>query len=288
MTLRHLKIFTAVCEYGSVTHAAEALHITQPAVSHTISELEKYYDVILFDRVNQRLVITEIGKEILLKARDIVDAFDDFEEFAHRGGNSPKVRIGCSLTLGQTIIPQYMKKIYAHSLHIEPKIIIATSSQIESGLEMGAFDFALVEGDITSPYLNTELLIKDKLIFVANKESDFKTKMTVQELPNCPLILREKGSASRELFERMMSDVKINIEPVIESQNNQAIVSCLYASLGIALMPKSFVLGHIERGRFQEIEVEGFSGVQNSYITIHKNKKLNSIGRVAYELLKNI
>ena len=64
MTLRHLKIFVAICEHGGVTKAAEALHIAQPAVSTTLSELEKYYNVILFDRINQRLVITEMGKRL--------------------------------------------------------------------------------------------------------------------------------------------------------------------------------------------------------------------------------
>lgn len=62
MTLRHLKIFIAVCEHGSTTKAAEALYLVQPTVSHSISELEKHYKVTLFDRVNQRLILTEAGK----------------------------------------------------------------------------------------------------------------------------------------------------------------------------------------------------------------------------------
>ena len=69
MTIRHLKTFVAVCEYGGITKAAEALHVAQPAVSQTIAEIEKYYGIILFDRINQRLVITELGKELLLKAK---------------------------------------------------------------------------------------------------------------------------------------------------------------------------------------------------------------------------
>ncbi len=287
MTLRHLKIFTAVCEYGGITKAAEALHLTQPAVSHTISELEKYYDFILFDRINQRLVITDMGREILLKAHEIIGAFKEFEEFAHFGGNSPKVRIGCSLTLGQTVIPQYLRRAYDMIERIEPQIVIATSSEIESGLEMGRFDFAILDSEVSSPYLIVKPLIKDRLIFIANKESMFPHKMTAYELSCCPLILREQGSASREIFENMMKKECIEVEPLIQSENNQAIVSCLYASLGIALMPESFVIGHIQRGRFEEIEVEGFEGTQNSYIAIHKSKKLNDIGKKAYDILMN-
>ena len=68
MTIRHLKILIAVCENGSITKAAEMLHIAQPAVSCTIAEIEKYYKIVLFDRINQRLVITDAGKNLLLKA----------------------------------------------------------------------------------------------------------------------------------------------------------------------------------------------------------------------------
>ncbi len=288
MTLRHLKIFTAVCEYGGITRAAEALHITQPAVSHTISELEKYYNVILFDRINQRLVLTDIGKEILSKAYEIVDSFDEFEEFARLGGKSPRVRIGCSLTLAQTVIPQYMKKLYEADEKIEPHIVVAPSAVIETGLEVGDHDFALLEGEISSPYLSTIPFIKDRLIFVANIESKFPNEMDPIHLSSCPLILRERGMASRVLFDKMMLKYGIKADPLIESANDQAIVSCLYASLGIALMPESFVLGHIERGRFEEIHIEGFEGMQNSNIVIHKNKKLNQVGTLAYDILRNM
>lgn len=104
MTLRHLKIFVAVCECGGITKAAEALYMAQPAVSTTIAELEKYYKASLFDRINQRLVITELGKELLVKAESILAQFEDFEETAMLGGQNPKLRIGSSLTLGKTIL----------------------------------------------------------------------------------------------------------------------------------------------------------------------------------------
>ena len=89
MTIRHLKIFIAVCEHGSTTKAAEALFLVQPTVSHAISELEKYYKVSLFDRINQRLLLTDAGKELLIKAKATVTSFDDFESFATAQGQNP-------------------------------------------------------------------------------------------------------------------------------------------------------------------------------------------------------
>ena len=68
MTIRHLKVFISVCETGSMTRTAKLLHIAQPAVSYTISELERLSSAKLFERVNQRLVISDFGKELLPKA----------------------------------------------------------------------------------------------------------------------------------------------------------------------------------------------------------------------------
>ena len=69
MTIRHLKVFVEVCENSSITKTAEIMHIAQPAISQTIADIEKYYNVILFNRINQRLVITETGKILLQKAK---------------------------------------------------------------------------------------------------------------------------------------------------------------------------------------------------------------------------
>ena len=82
MTIRHLKVFVEVCENSSITKTAEIMHIAQPAISQTIADIEKYYNVILFNRINQRLVITETGKILLQKAKEVIANFDEFENLA--------------------------------------------------------------------------------------------------------------------------------------------------------------------------------------------------------------
>ncbi len=286
MTLRHLKIFAAVCEHGGVTRAAEALHITQPAISRTIAELEKYYNIVLFERINQRLVLTEVGREVLGKAREIVKDFEGFEELALRGGNNPKVRVGCSLTLGQTVIPRFVKRLQEEYTHIEPSIVIKASAALENELENGMLDFALVESEFSSPYLLATPYRKDRIVAVASLDFAVPDSLIPEELLCYPLLLRERGSASRELLERCLSKYHLHPTPIIESVNNQAIVAAVYAALGIAFLPESFVIGHIERKKFKEIRIEGFDGNRSNYLVIHKNKKLTSAQKTAYEVLK--
>ena len=288
MTLRHLKIFVTVCECGSTTKAAELLYIAQPTISHTITELERYYKVALFERINQRLVITDIGRELLAKAKEILVGFEDFESLASFKGHSPKVKIGSSLTLGQTVIPIFCKKIESEYPYIQLQITIAHYDRLEREIESGNLDFAIVDEAVSSPALKTVPFKMDELAVVAHSDFDVPDKLVVEELAKYPLLLREKGNASRDVLENMMSNCGIHVQPMIDSVNNQAIITATYAQLGISILPESFVRGHIERGKLKQIQLDGLEAVYTNYIVIHKNKKLNEIQQQAYDALKNM
>ncbi len=288
MTIRHLKMFVTVCETGSVTRASELLYIAQPTVSHAISELEKYYNVRLFDRINQRLILTDTGKELLVTAKEILAGFESFEQLASFGGQSPKVRIGASLTLGQTVIPPYLQKLAEEHKEIEAKLVIQTAANIQNEIENGNLDFAIVEGEIASPYLKAELFKRDRLVAVANVSYDVPDTLSLEALATYPLLLRDHGNASRAFLEKAFVSKTLSIQPMMESVNDQALIAAVYASLGIALLPESFVRGHIERGKFKEICIEGLDSGRNNYLIIHKNKRLNAIQQAAYSLLKEM
>lgn len=288
MTLRHLKMFVAVCETGSVTRASELLYIAQPTVSHAISELEKYYNVRLFDRINQRLILTDTGRELLVTAKQILSDFENFERLALFEGQSPRVRIGASLTLGQTVIPPYLALLAKDHPEIEAQSVIKTSANIQSEIENGDLDFAVVEGDITSPYLKAELFKRDRLLAVANAKADIPDTLSLDALLKYPLLLRDHGSASRTFLERELAAKGLHLTPKMESVNDQALIAAVYAALGIAFLPESFVGGHIARGKFKEIRIENLDNERNNYLIIHKNKRLNAIQEIAYAMLKKM
>ena len=288
MTIRHLKIFIAVCEHGSTTKAAEALFLVQPTVSHAITDLEKYYKVTLFDRVNQRLLLTDAGKELLMKAKETVASFDDFEAFATYHGQSPKVKIGASLTLGQTLIPRFLQGVQENGIQIEPQILIRQSTRIENELEQGNLDFGVISGTVLSPYLTAIPLASELFTLVSHVDFPIPDKITVQDLSKYPLLIREHGSSSRDLLEGFANAHGVNLTPIMDSSNNQALITALYAGLGVAFLPHSYVTGHLERDKFKEIEIEGFDANQTHYLIIHKNKKLNPLQQQAYEFIQTL
>jgi len=288
MTLRHLKIFVSVCEHGSTTKASKALYIVQPTISHSISELEEYYNVKLFDRINQRLVLTDIGKDLLVKAKEILSGFEDFESLATFHEQTSIVKIGASLTLGQTLIPNYLQLVESHNLKIQPQVVIRSSTAIETELEQGNLDFAVIGGDVLSPYLNALPLSTDRFVAVAHVDYDIPSSLTFEELIKYPLLLRERGSSSRDFIEKIAISKSLQVHTKIDSSNNQALIASVYSSLGVSFLPESYAGGHIERGKFKEIKIKDISSTRTNHLVIHKNKKLNPLQQQAYDLIKSL
>lgn len=286
MTLRHLKIFVAVCECGGITKAAEALYMAQPAVSTTIAELERNYKVSLFDRINQRLVITDMGKELYLKAKEILSSFEEFEAFANEGGSNPIVRIGSSLTLGKTILPRYIKKLKECIPSVKPVVIINKTSVIEQELESGGLDFGFVEGEISSTHLTATTFGSDRIVAICHSDYIISNSVTLSTLVEHPLLLREKGSASRDLFEHVVSLAHLSAKPMIESISNQCLISAAEENLGIAILPEGLVSELLSLGRLKQISITDADFSRTHYLLIHKNKRLNPIQKQAYEIVR--
>ncbi len=288
MTIRHLRIFVSVCEHNSVTRAAEALYIAQPTISHCIAELEKHYNVELFERINQRLVLTDIGKELFMKGKEILAEFEEFENLAESRGKNPHVRIGSALTLGQTVIPQFMRLLRESGLNVRPNIVIKPSIAIQRELERGNLDFAILDGEITSPYLIAQPFKDEKLVAVAHHDFAVASTLQLKDFVKYPLLLREQGNLARDYLERLLHDHNLSVRPTIDSVNNQVLITATLARLGIAFLPDSVVREHIEQNMLKEITVDGLDAIRTNYIVIHKNKKLNPLQQQAFTILKNM
>ena len=284
MTIRHLKVFICVCECGGITKAAESLHMAQPSVSTTISELEKYYNVSLFDRINQRLVLTPTGKDLLVKAKNALAGFDDFETAASFEGQNPYIRIGSSLTLGKTVLPRYISRIKERLPNLKPSFFIDRTAAIEEKIECGAIDFGIVEGIVRSPYLKTTPIGGDRLIAVCSP-SDMKKSVCLAEFIKYPLLLREIGSASRDLFSKNLAERHLSVKPFAESVSNEALVSLAKDGHGIAVLPEGIVKDAIKQGSLCELTISDAVLMRTHYIVTHKNKRFNSLCQAAFNLL---
>ncbi len=283
MTIRHLKFFVCVAKHLSMTRAAEELFIAQPAVSTTISEIEKHYDVRLFERINKRLVLTDEGKKLLIKAQSVLAAFDDFEESATNSSQKPKLRIGSSLTIGKQKIPWLLRELRENFSEIDFQISINQTSILESKILGGALDFAFIQGKPSDNNIQSRLIESNRLAVVCGIEYDIPDTVTLKELCNYDLLLREDEGVSREFLDHVFARENIVVNPVMESISNQALISAAIQNLGVTILPESLVAHQIQESELRRITVSDFEFTRNSYIIYHKEKIFGSAKRDIFD-----
>ena len=276
MTIRHLKAFVAVCENGSVTKAAELLHVAQPALSQTISDIEKYYNVALFNRINQRLVLTETGKELLQKAKEVLESFQGFEDLATNAVDMPAVHIGMSLTIGTTDLPKIMRYIKNEYPFVKLSVMINNSFEIQQSILSGEIDFGIIEGNIVMPHFCCAEFKSDKLIIVCGRDFQIDSVIDVRKLASQPLLLREKGSSSREHLESIFKRNGISSEPIMASISNQAIIVAAKENFGVAVLPQALVAKDVQKGKLKEVKLLDYELKRTSFVFWHRNKKFGS------------
>ena len=134
MTLRHMKIFTAVFRHSNITKAADELHLAQPSVSVAVKELEEYYGIRLFERFGRRIFPTETAKEFYGYALHIVSVFEEMEKKIRNWDTLGVIRIGASITIGTHILPRLLKQYQALFPELRTEVTIKTSSVIEQNI----------------------------------------------------------------------------------------------------------------------------------------------------------
>lgn len=276
MTLRHLKIFVTVCETGSTTAAGEKLHIAQPSISLAISELEDYYGIKLFDRIAKRLYITEAGKKFLQYATHIVGLFEEMEREIKNFDATGIIRIGASITIGNYLLPGYITRFKKIHPQMDVKVIIDNSEKIQQYILSNQIDIGLIEGIVYSPYIAEHKFRDDELVMVCGNAHPFANQKNVEisKLQNESFILRESGSAGREIFDSTMTSLGIKILPAWESTSTQAIIRAVQANLGISVLPYLLVKDSLNRKEISQFHIDGIRFQRSFSVIYHQNKFL--------------
>lgn len=290
MTIRHLKIFLAVCDGGcNTTRAAEALTMAQPAVSLALKELEQYYGVVLFDRVGRHLQITAAGKRLWEYASHITSLFDDMEKGMRDWDTFGLLRVGASITIGSQFLPNYVKAFYARHPGTEIRAVIEPSDRLEAQILSSDLDLALMEGVSHSPSLESEEYMEDHLVVICPARGRFVQGQTLtqEEFRSQKFLLREPGSGTRETFQRVMEEAGLSVEPIWEAMSTTALVNAVINGLGITVLPHRMVLGPLSKGLVISVRVEGLEFRRKYYIVRHRAKYLTASARAFLDLCRS-
>lgn len=290
MTVRHIKIFCAVCENDyNTTKAAAQLNMTQPAVSLAIKELEGYYGINLFDRIGRRLMITPAGEMFLSYASHISSLFDDMEKGMKDWDYFGKLRVGASITIGSQFLPKYIQVFSELYPGTDISVLVAPDNMLVEKLLANELDFALVEGMVCDPVIISEPYMADHLTVVCPSSGPYRhgQSITLEEFKKNKLLLRNKGSGTREVFDNACSAKGFIPVPQWESTSTAALINAAINGLGIAVLPYRMVAKPIMDKRVVTVNVEELDLSRQFYIVRHKDKYLTSSAKAFIDLCKN-
>lgn len=289
MTFRHMRIFVSVFQHSNITRAAEELHLAQPSVSFAIKELEDYYGIRLFERIGRRISPTEIGKEFYGYALHIVSIFDEMEKKIRNWDTLGTVRIGASITIGTHILPPLLKSYQALYPDLRTEVNIRQSAAIEQQIVDNETDIGLIETQPNHPDIVSLPFMEDSLCPIVSTDHPLTEyrKITLEQLAEYPFLMREKGSAGREILDAYFSLRHISIRPLWESSSTQAIVRGVAEGLGVAVLPYLLVKKDIEEHIVKTIPFD--RPIRRKLnIIYHKTKYLTDNMQSFIELCQNI
>lgn len=290
MTIRHMVIFRSVCENGyNSTKAAEVLHMTQPAVSLAIKELEQYYGVHLFDRIGRRLQITDAGQHFLQYAIHISDLFSDMETVLRDWDSKGILRIGASITIGSQFLPSYVKAFSKICPGIDVRVTVEQTERLEQKILANELDCALIEGVAHDTNIVSEAYMEDHLSVICGADKGWTQgqNITIEEFEKQRFLLREKGSGTRDVFDRIIAQAGINVVPAWEAMSTTALVNAAINGLGISVLPHRMILPALKQGLLCTVKVQDLIFSRNFYIIYHKDKFLTASAKQFISLCKD-
>lgn len=287
-TLHQLQVFLKVTQTESVTKAAEALHLSQPAVSIQLKNFQEQFEIPLTEIIGRKLFVTDFGKEISLAAEKILNEVYaiNYKTLAYKGQLTGRLKISVVST-GKYIMPYLLTGFLKQHQGIELALEVTNKAQVIGSLERNEVDFSLVS--VLPPHLQIEQeeLMQNKLYVVGNSDEKFRKKAYDSSLlESLPLIYREPGSGTRYVMEQFTEANNLPVRKQLELTTNEAVKQAVLAGLGYSVMPLIGIRNELERGTLQIIPVKGFPITSTWRLIWLKQKSFSPVARSFLQYLR--
>ncbi len=259
-----MRVFVTAARTLSFSKCAAVLNITQPAVSRHIGELEARYGMPLFTRGTSGVALTKAGGLLLSHAESLLSAYQkmDYDMELLSQTSQGRLSIGASTTIAMYLLPPVLASFMELSGGVEVSMLSGNSENVEQWLRDGTVDIGFVENASRRPWLHYEPLMADELVLVAGTQGRYGTleSVTPEELRGLPLVLREKGSGTREIIERALNRRGIRVEDlnvVIELSSTEAIKSFVRSSDTLAIVSVIALHRELADGSLRIVDIDG-------------------------------
>jgi len=248
MADRRLQVFHTVARLLSFTKAAETLHMTQPAVTFQIRQLEEHFNTRLFDRTHNRISLTAVGQRVYDYAEKIIALYGEMDSRVREltGDVSGILIIGASTTIAEYVLPGLLGEFQSRYKNVNVRLSVSNSLGIVHMVENNTVDVGIVESPVANKNLTVEVCWHDELMFICppGHALSKKTSITPQEIVTLPFLCREEGSGTREVINEYLEDNKIpahELNLCMEFGSPEAIKSAVEAGLGVSIVSRATV-----------------------------------------------
>ena len=288
-TLSQLEIFLKICQNQSITKAAEELHLTQPAVSIQLKNLQNQFDLPLTEVIGRKLYVTDFGKEVALMAENIIHQAHEIahKSKAFKGELIGKLKISVVST-GKYVIPYFLAGFLKKHPGVALKLDVTNKAQVLDNIAQNEVDFSMVSVLPSDLNIDNLELLQNKLFLITGKESNYpKKKYDVSIFEELPIIYREKGSGTRYTMERYFESKGIKLQKQMELTSNEAVKQAIIAGLGSSVMPLIGLKNEIQNGELKIIPVKGLPIKSSWQLIWQKNKGFSPVALAFLEYLRN-
>jgi DNA-binding transcriptional LysR family regulator len=285
---RRLQVFHTVARLLSFTKAAESLHMTQPAVTFQVRQLEEHFNTRLFDRTHNRISLTEAGQRVYEFADRIFDLYAQMEEAVRdmTGEIRGIVIIGASTTIAEYMLPSLLGDFKKKYPDVNVHLRVSNSDGIVSMVENNDIDLGVVESPVLNKNLVVEECRQDRLVAIVSPQHPLAAKRQIRmpELLEYPYIAREEGSGTREVIQDYLYEQGLNPSDVhvsMELGSPEAIKGAVEAGMGVAIVSEATIHKELQLGTLVAVELD--PQLQRPFSFVHQKQKFRQ--RAMDELL---
>ncbi|PWI56987.1 LysR family transcriptional regulator [Sulfoacidibacillus thermotolerans] len=277
MHLESHEVFRATVQYGSITKAAQILHMTQSTASRHLQALEDEYGGLLLERGANGLTLTPFGKALYPYTLDLLSCHSRAkEELAALRCSGGTLAVGATMSIGEYLLPAILGQFIKIEPHIDVKMRVSNTSEVVLDLIRHRIDIGLVEGIITTEEIEVIPWKTDEIVLVCNPTHPFAQNKPIplQALTSQVLLWREEGSGTRQVTEQAFERIGILslLDRTMELGSTQAIKSAIEAGFGVAFLSRLTIERECALQTLVEIPIQDFTITRQLYLIERKER----------------
>ncbi|VAW94816.1 RuBisCO operon transcriptional regulator CbbR [hydrothermal vent metagenome] len=288
VTFRQLKVFEAVARHLSYTRAAQELHLTQPAVSMQIKQLEESAGLPMFEQLGKKVYLTEAGKEMYSYSRNIAAQLSEAEDVLEQLKGVRRGHLDISVaTTANYFATRLLAAFVSEFPDVTFSLDVTNRASLLRQLDMNEKDLVIMGRPPDEMNLDTDMFMENPLVVIASANHPLakKRKLELAELANESFVIREQASGTRIAIQRFFTEQGIEFKTSMEMTSNEAIKQSVEAGLGLGIVSVHTLELELETRRLAVLDVKQFPILRHWYLVHRHAKRLSPVAEAFREFV---